>query len=188
MSEINQKRRKIFINKSFQGRFIINVMLLLLLSFFCSALMVYWLTGGDLTAESQSAHASIEDSLKHLGASVFIGNLVAILVAGVGILFLVLYASHKIAGPMFRFEKLCQQIGDGQLDTITRLRKDDQLQDMGRAFEEMVIKLRERREMRAKTVEKLVAELNNLQKNQSYMPELSAHVEEMRQQLSQLRD
>jgi methyl-accepting chemotaxis protein len=188
MSEKNESRRKIFINKAFQGRFILNVLLLLLMSFFCSALMIYWLTGGDLMAESQSAHASIEDSLKHLGASIFIGNLVAILVAGVGILFLVLYASHKIAGPMFRFEKLCQHIGDGQLDTITKLRKDDQLQDMGRAFEDMVIKLRERRDVRAKTVEKLHAELDNIQKNQAHTSDLSGQVEEMRRLLMQLRD
>lgn len=42
----------------------------------------------------------------------------------------VLYISHEIAGPLYRFESLCHQVGEGNLDTITYLRKKDQLQEL----------------------------------------------------------
>lgn len=187
MSENAEKRQKLFINKAFQGRFVLNVLLLLLLSFLCSALIVYWLSSGDLLDGTQPAQASIEGPLSRLGASVLIGNVVALLIAGIGVLFLVLYASHKIAGPIFRFERLCEQIGDGQLDGGTRLRKGDQLQDMGRAFEEMVTKLRNRRDKRRQVAGQLLAELEQLQKSPS-AAEFSAQIDGMRRLLAQLPD
>jgi nitrogen fixation/metabolism regulation signal transduction histidine kinase len=188
MSKNNEQRRAVFINKAFQGRFILNVLLVVILSGLCSALLIYWQTGGDLQAESQTAHANIETSLEHLGFSILFGNLVAMLIAGGAALLFILYASHKIAGPLFRFEKLCQQIGDGQLDTITKLREGDQLQDMGNAFEDMVNKLRHRRDERLQLTEKIIVQLEQLQQDQTVATQHSEQLEQMRQVLAQLQD
>ncbi len=188
MSKNTEQRRAVFINKAFQGRFILNVLLVVLLSGLCSALLIYWQTGGDLQAESQTAHVNIESSLEHLGFSILFGNLVAMLIAGGAALFFILYASHKIAGPLFRFEKLCHQIGDGQLDTITKLREGDQLQDMGNAFEDMVIKLRNRRDQRMLLTEKLIAQLEQLQHDPAVATHYSGQLEQMRHVLAQLQD
>ncbi len=156
MNNTATKRRQIFIKKDFQGRFILGVFILILLSGLCSALLIYWMTGGDLQAQAQSAHASIVNASQRLGISIFIGNLVAILVAGGIAVASVLYASHKIAGPLYRFETLCKEVGDGKLDTVTHLRENDQLQDLALAFSAMVAKLHDRRHQRSQ----LLAELN----------------------------
>ncbi|MDX8130077.1 hypothetical protein QLH52_22495 [Methylomonas sp. OY6] len=156
MNNTVTKRRQIFIKRDFQGRFILGAFALILLAGLCSALLIYWMTGGDLQAQSQSAHANIVNAAERLGVSILIGNLVAILVAGGIAVSTVLYASHKIAGPLYRFETLCQEVGDGKLDTVTHLRENDQLQDLALSFSNMVAKLRNRREHRAR----LIAELN----------------------------
>jgi hypothetical protein len=188
MSNNQNKRRKIFINKAFQGRFILNVILLILLSAFCSALLIYWLTGGDLLAESQTAHGSIVNAREHLGISIFIANLAALLVVGTLTVFMVLYASHKIAGPLYRFEKLCEQIGDGQLEGMTRLRDGDQLQDMGRAFSDMVTKLRGRQDQRAMLVAELSGHIEQLQKDEAIAIQYSQQLEQIRQAIKKLDD
>ncbi len=188
MSTNENKRRKLFINKTFQGRFILNVFLLILLSSLCSALLIYWITGGDLQAELQTAHGSITNALDHLGISIFIGNMVALLVAGIINIFMVLYASHKIAGPLYRFEKLCEQIGDGQLDGITTLRQGDQLQDIGRAFNEMVTKLRHRKEQKSILIAQLNHALESLQQDQAVAANYSEQLEQVRQALTQLQE
>jgi nitrogen fixation/metabolism regulation signal transduction histidine kinase len=41
-----------------------------------------------------------------------------------------IFLSHKIAGPLYRFEALCDQIGDGQLEMDISLRENDQLQEL----------------------------------------------------------
>lgn len=156
MNNTVTKRRQIFIKKDFQGRFILGAFALILLAGLCSALLIYWMTGGDLQAQSQSAHANIVNAAERLGVSILIGNLVAILIAGGIAVSSVLYASHKIAGPLYRFETLCQEVGDGKLDTVTHLREHDQLQDLALSFSNMVAKLRSRRDHRAR----LIAELN----------------------------
>jgi HAMP domain-containing protein len=156
MNNTVTKRRQIFIKKDFQGRFILGAFALILLSGLCSALLIYWMTGGDLQAQSQSAHVNIVNAAERLGVSILIGNLVAILAAGGIAIGTVLYASHKIAGPLYRFETLCQEVGDGKLDTVTHLREHDQLQDLAQSFSNMVAKLRSRRDHRAR----LIAELN----------------------------
>lgn len=156
MNNTVTKRRQIFIKKDFQGRFILGAFALILLAGLCSALLIYWMTGGDLQAQSQSAHANIVNAAERLGVSILIGNLVAILVAGGIAVSTVLYASHKIAGPLYRFETLCQEVGDGKLDTVTHLREHDQLQDLALSFSNMVAKLRNRRDHRTR----LIAELN----------------------------
>jgi hypothetical protein len=182
------KRHTIFIKKSFQGRFILNVFLLILLSGLCSALLIYWLTGGELQAQSYTAHANIMTTLDHLGISILIGNLVAVLVTGGLAIFFVLYTSHKIAGPLYRFEKLCEQIGEGQLETITSLREHDQLQELGTAFAGMVTKLRSRKDQREKLVTQLTGNLDQLQQDPSITSLYSGQLEQMRQALLELKE
>lgn len=188
MSNNVSKRRNIYINKAFQGRFILGVFLLILLSGLCSALLIYWITGGDLQAQSQTAHTNIMNSMEHLGISIFLGNLVSMLIAGSVAVFVVLYASHKIAGPLYRFEKLCEQIGDDQLDTMTSLREHDQLQELGKAFAVMATKLRNRKDKRLQLVAKLTNHLEQLQKDPVFAANHAEHLEQMRLALAQLQE
>ncbi|TAN48790.1 MAG: HAMP domain-containing protein [Methylococcaceae bacterium] len=150
------KRRSVFIKKGFQGRFMLSAFVIILLSSLCSALLIYWLTGGALQAQSHSAHVNIADAWQRLGVSILIGNLVSLLVAGAVAVISVLYTSHKIAGPLHRFEALCGEIGNGNLDGDTQLREKDQLQELAQAFAAMVAKLRDRRDRQAK----LLAEID----------------------------
>lgn len=156
------KRRRIFIKKAFQGRFMAGALGLILLSSLSSALLIYWITGGDLLAQTQSAHAGLLNAWHRLGLSILMGNAVAVLVAGAAGVTSALYASHRIAGPLFRFETLCREVGDGNLDVMTQLREKDQLQDLAKAFTGMVGKLRQRRVLQLELMQELDNRLREL--------------------------
>lgn len=156
------KRRNVFIKKAFQGRLILGGFAVILLSGLCSALLIYWITGSDLLAQSQSAHLNIMTAWQRLGISILIGNMVSILIAGAVAAISVLYASHKIAGPLYRFESLCEQIGNGQLDGVAHLREKDQLQALAQAFTRMLVKLRHQRKQRAELIDTLNSQLVTL--------------------------
>jgi nitrogen fixation/metabolism regulation signal transduction histidine kinase len=91
-----------------------------------------------------------------------IGNIVAAVVAGLSAIIVVLYISHKIAGPLFRFETLCRQIGEGNLDGVTHVRENDQLQELAVAFTEMVEQLRQRRDQQQAVLTELHIQLDML--------------------------
>lgn len=165
MTNTVPKRRNVFIKKAFQGRFIGSVLLLMLLSGLCSALLIYWMTGGDLQAQSESAHINIANAWARLGLSLLIANVMAILIAGTVAFFVVMYASHKIAGPLYRFEKLCEQVGNGDLDIITAIREKDQLHDLAKAFLEMVNKLSARKQRQQEYVRSIINQIVLLKKD-----------------------
>lgn len=162
MNATNIKRRQIFIKKDFQGRFMMGAFAVIFLSGACSALLVYWLTGGDLQAQAQSAHVNIANASQRLGISVMLGNLTSLVIAGVVAVISVLYASHKIAGPLYRFEALCKDVAIGNLNTVTKLRENDQLQALATAFADMVVQLREQRDSRMAAVAELKQNLTVL--------------------------
>jgi methyl-accepting chemotaxis protein len=155
-------RRSVFIKKAFQGRFIASVLLMIILFGLCSAGLIYWLISGDLQSQSQSAHVNIANAWERLGLSILIGNIVAAVVAGLSAIIVVLYISHKIAGPLYRFEILCRQIGEGNLDGVTHVRENDQLQELAIAFTEMVGQLRQRRDQQQALLTELQIQLDML--------------------------
>ena len=155
-------RRSVFIKKAFQGRFIASVLLMIILFGLCSAGLIYWLISGDLQSQSQSAHINIANAWERLGLSILIGNIVAAVVAGLSAIIVVLYISHKIAGPLYRFETLCRQIGEGNLDGVTHVRENDQLQELAVAFTEMVEQLRQRRDQQQAVLTELHIQLDML--------------------------
>ena len=55
-----------------------------------------------------------------------------------------LFISHKIAGPLYKFEMIARQIGSGNLQVNTNLRRLDQLKDLSIAFNDMTTGLREK--------------------------------------------
>ena len=188
MSTSAPKRRNVFIKKAFQGRFIVGVFLLMLLSGICSALLIYWMTGGDLQAQSESAHINIVNAWQHLGLSLLIGNVVAIFVAGTLAIFVVMYASHRIAGPLYRFEKLCEQVGNGELDVITSIREKDQLQDLAEAFLGMVNKLRARKNAQKECVGKLLNQIEQLKNDNGLAANHRQAVEQLELSIKQLAE
>ncbi|MDP2903497.1 MAG: hypothetical protein Q8N96_10380 [Methylovulum sp.] len=187
MSSIPPKRRHVFIKKAFQGRFIAGMFLLMLLSGLCSALLIYWLAGSDLAAQSQTAHVNIANAWNRLGLSLLIGNVVAVIVTGALTVFVVLYASHKIAGPLYRFEKLCEQVGNGELDVLASLREKDQLHDLAQAFTLMVNKLRTRQSLQNESIAKINQQIRQLKNDGDIATHQAQVIEQLELAVKQLQ-
>ena len=62
----------------------------------------------------------------------------------VQIVLLTIFFSHKIAGPVYRFEKVCQNMIEGKYTDEIHLRKGDELQNLSFLLNEVLRKTRER--------------------------------------------
>ena len=155
-------RRTVFIKKAFQGRFVVAVLLNLLLFALLSASLLYFLMHDDLQASRNSAHLAVESLWAKIGFIVLLGNVVAALIVGVTATRTVIRRSHRIAGPLYRFEQVCRQVAEGELDVHTGLRESDELKDLSNAFSNMLTGLRSARDRRGEALaqaELLMAEL-----------------------------
>ena len=124
------KRRIHYIKKDFQFRFILRFCLLVLLGAVVSAGLLSFMAQGTLTSTFHNSRLVIRQTAVAILPAVIYTNLITLALITLATIGVTLYASHKLAGPMFRFESDLKVIGDGDLTKVVRLREGDQLKDL----------------------------------------------------------
>lgn len=163
MGSGKKMRRTVFIKRGFQMRFITWVIVLLILCGICSAAVLYPFLSSEISSKLSTGHRDVGDIKKHLALAIIIGNVLAVIVAALATTVVILYISHKIAGPLYRFEMICKEIGHGNLNVSAGLREKDQLGGLSEAFSEMLAQLRSRCSDRYMRLETARNNLNALQ-------------------------
>ena len=98
----------------------------------------WYLSLNTLTTGYKGAQLRIESTSDYFFPSFFMSNLVVILIVGViGIIGLILI-SHKIAGPLYRFEKGVTEVNKGDLSYRFRTRKGDQLTELSESLNSLI--------------------------------------------------
>ena len=126
-ASVKYKRKNIFIKKGFQTNFSIKFLILIVIeSFMVSGLFSYLLRGTVITGYT-GTELVIARTGEYFMPKMLLANLAVIAItAGAGFLILLL-VSHKIAGPLYRFEKSLEETGKGDLTHRFSLRSDDQM-------------------------------------------------------------
>ncbi|MFW2371605.1 MAG: hypothetical protein ACN4GM_00655 [Gammaproteobacteria bacterium] len=145
MKQSSIKRKTIFIQPHYQKQSIMIVVGIIAVSGLFSGLLLYLLLSSELSSELQVAHTQIENTWESLAPVIFFGNILTVLVTSIVAAIAVLYQSHKIAGPMYRMQRICDEVAGGNLSPVTSLRKTDQLMALASSFEMMVQSLQEQR-------------------------------------------
>ncbi len=132
------QRKILFIKKEFQAR----VIAIILLSVFVFAnvslsLMVVFMTG--FFADQSINELIVSEKF----FTMFVPSMLVIETIGLLlILYLGLFISHRMAGPIYRLEKCAAQIESGDLSFDVRIRPYDEFQEMASAMDSMVKGLR----------------------------------------------
>jgi methyl-accepting chemotaxis protein len=104
-------------------------------------------------AADLEAYAAAEDQKVLMG--IVGGILTLMLVLGVtGII-----VTHKVVGPAYKLRLLLNEVADGHLKLVGRLRKGDELQELFESFANMVEKLREAQASEVKELEGAIEQL-----------------------------
>lgn len=117
------------------------------------------------------------------------------LVAIVFICFVSIFVSHKIAGPVFRFEQSARTIANGDFSLRIRLRKGDELHDLAIAFNRMTESLesivKEHNEVLGRMtamIEKMRADFDNPTLTQERKEEILREMALMQSEMLRIRD
>jgi hypothetical protein len=125
-----QKRRIKLINRDFQVGLMLKLIALqaVLLALFGVAL--YLFLRGEVGANLASAHVAYKTVGSMLFPIVLTLSLLNLALTAFTTALAVLYASHRIAGPLFRFNQALKEMGSRKLQTMTKIREDDQLAEI----------------------------------------------------------
>lgn len=138
------KRRHFYVKKGFQAVFILRFCILVLIGVLVSTGLVFLFSQNTLTTSFHQSRLEIQSTGKAILPTVIYTNLLTLGLITAATVVVVLFVSHRIAGPLYRFEKEVARIRDGDLTTRIRLRSRDQMTDMARCLNEMTVGLREK--------------------------------------------
>ena len=135
------KRRQVYIKKDFQTRFIIKFVLVLVLAGAISIGLTLFSTQGTLTSSFSNSKLVIQNTSLAIMPSVIYTTLITTIVVGLIVVIVTLLVSHKIAGPIYRFEKDVERITKGDLKSQIHIRQGDQFAELATALNTMINQL-----------------------------------------------
>jgi len=139
MSQKNRgyQRKNYFIKKNFQFKFIIKFCLIIISGIILSTGLVLLFSQGTLTSSFDNSRLVVENTGYAIMPALIITNLITLGVITLAVIIVTLFVSHKIAGPMFRFEQDIKKIATGDLLVRINLRQKDQFSEMADALNDM---------------------------------------------------
>ena len=158
MSEKNPgmiRRRIVFIEKSFQTRFILKFCLVGLGAMILASVVLYWLSHDTYTVSYQYHHLAMDRTSDAIVPALVGTNVAVFLAMAVVTVYVTLYVSFRIGGPLYRMSQDMAVIGQGQLGKRVRLRQGDQLQKFAEAINDMTGQI----EVRARALQDRIEEL-----------------------------
>lgn len=120
------KRRKYFINKEFQGRFIFNYFLLAAIGSLLFVAVFSFFSANTLSIVYENYHLQLGLTPGILIRKILGTQWLIIVLGGGAVILVTLLLTHRIAGPFFRFEKSLDEMIDGDLSNKVVLRKKDE--------------------------------------------------------------
>lgn len=129
-----------FIDWNFKLRFMVIFCLITLTTVSLASLLFYLLTFRELSNNYGEAFFTLQSVKKEIFPLLFasIQSIALLAFAAIAIGVLSLFFSHKIAGPLYRFEKSMEIIGTGDLNHVVVLRAGDQIMELAKIMNKSI--------------------------------------------------
>ncbi|NQT75292.1 MAG: methyl-accepting chemotaxis protein [Candidatus Omnitrophica bacterium] len=131
------KRRRYLINMKFQTEFILKFCGLVVLGAVVFGVILYVFSSRTLTTSFENSRLVVKSTASYLLPGLLFGGLVVAILTATAASIVVLLMTHRVAGPMYRFEKYAEKVGSGEISSDLKIRKKDQFQNLVGAFNKM---------------------------------------------------
>ncbi len=125
------QRKTILIKKHLQYRYMALIFFSVLVAFIVVGLDILW-----TVSKVVNEHPMMQPLLEELSAMVPVFGIKMLLYMGI-VLLVSAVISHQMAGPIFKFEKSCATLAEGDLTHRVYLRRGDQLTELQDQFNNM---------------------------------------------------
>jgi methyl-accepting chemotaxis protein len=132
------RRRNYYIDKEYQSKFIVKFCLLVILGMIISGALLFLMSQGTVTTVFENSRLKIKSTADFILPSILASSVVVIILVGLATIIVTLYASHKIAGPLYRVAMDLKKVTAGDLTVKFSLREHDQLQALAENIDDTV--------------------------------------------------
>lgn len=146
------RRKNVYIDKSFQTKFILQFCALVAVGAGLTILALYFLSQQSTSVSFVQARVKVMTTADFILPIMVHTLLVVMGIVSLGAIAVTLVVSHKIAGPLFRFKHTFKEMAAGNFSKQVKLRKGDQLADLATDFNHMITILRSQLVEAKKTV------------------------------------
>jgi len=161
---MSYKRRVYFISRAFQSEFILKFCGLVIIGSTVFGIILYMFSRNVLTTSFENSRLVIKSTADYLVPGLLLGGAIVAVLTALAAGAVVMFMTHRIAGPIYRFEKYIKEVGSGRLCSDLKIRKKDQFQNMAEALNKMTEDLKfgltEVNEVSEK-LDKLIGELSD---------------------------
>lgn len=176
------KRKNYFIKKRFQFSFLIKFITLLFIESILIVGLLMAVSGDTITTGFQDSILTVERTQNFFFTPVLLIILIVMVGISMAAMVVLTLVSHKIAGPLFRFEQVLKNLGEGDFTTDVQLRSKDQLMEVQKELN-ILIKSLDERFGRIKRNLNAVEVLLNHQDNPPVIRELQEQVRQLQQEI-----
>lgn len=143
MSQVRgYKRRIYFIEKKFQSRFILKFCGLVAAGALLTIGILYFLASKSTTVTIVESRVMVRTTSDFLLPILIQTVVIVMFLVGLATVFVTLFVSHKISGPLYHFKKTMEELEGGDFSSDFRIRCLDQLQSLAETFNAMIGKTR----------------------------------------------
>jgi len=126
------KRRKYFIKKEYQGKLILSCFLFVLGIGLLFTLVLGMLSADTLTISYSNQDIQLGQTPMMLIKQVLTANWVLVILGGGAVIVGSVMLSHRVVGPLYRFEATLESMKKGKLDTVIKLRDKDEGKELAK--------------------------------------------------------
>jgi len=130
------KRRKYFIKKEYQGKLLLGGFLFVAAIALLFNVVLGLLSADTLTISYTNQELQLGQTPAMLFKQVVTANWLLILLGGGFVIIASLLLSHRVVGPMYRFEKTLEKMKDGSIDSVIKLRDKDEGKELAEKINE----------------------------------------------------
>ena len=135
------RRRNYFIKRKFQVDFTIKFLIIILIEVILAIGFFVYMSKGTLTTGFVGSDFRIARTSEFFLPTLFLSNLIILAITGIIGIAVMIWMSHRIAGPLHRFEKVLDEIGKGNLTHRFKLRDKDQLAELADSITELTVSM-----------------------------------------------
>ncbi|MBI5563235.1 MAG: HAMP domain-containing protein [Deltaproteobacteria bacterium] len=139
----NNKRKTVYIRKRFQADFAVKFLALIVVEAVLAVGVLGYLAMGTVVTGYSGGEVVVAGGRDYFLPAALLANLVIIGVTAVAGFIVLLFVSHKLAGPLYRFEKSLEEIAKGDLTHRFRLREGDEMNSLAERLNEFNSKMEE---------------------------------------------
>jgi methyl-accepting chemotaxis protein len=131
------RRKTLMVDQAFQHHLIMKFFMMVTAGSVLMGAIVYFFCSQTVTTVFRDSHLKIMTTADFILPGLLVGIAAVIAVVGVATVFMAVYASHRIAGPVYRMRQDLANFRSGDLKQVFCVRNKDEMKALAAELEEM---------------------------------------------------